>query len=51
MNRTMTTLTRPEKRKLATVADGVLDTKTPIDISIEGNGTTIKESIWLRPTQ
>jgi hypothetical protein len=48
----MTTLTLVlKKRKLATVADGVLDTKTPIDISIEGNGTTIKESIWLRPTQ
>jgi hypothetical protein len=51
MNRTMTTLTRPEKRKLATVADGGLDTKTTIDIPVEVNGTTNKESIWLRPTQ
>jgi hypothetical protein len=52
MNRTMTTLTLVlKKRKLATVADGGLDTKTTIDIPVEVNGTTNKESIWLRPTQ
>jgi hypothetical protein len=35
--------TRPEKRKLASVTDGGSDSNTPIDISVEVNGTTNTE--------